>query len=80
MWCMQKILQDKYQLPLHEFFSSTPFINVFSNLAKITTLFLQPFSEDLFGYIPGVLATKELLQGQMCKIKQTPNLTRKAEY
>ena len=35
-----------------------------------------PFSENLFGYIPGIStttmhATKELLQGQMSKIKET---------
>ena len=42
----------------------------------LRSFLLSPFSENLFGYIPGIStttmhATKELLQGQMSKIKET---------
>ena len=40
-------------------------------------------SEDLFGYIPGIFlpqpCNQETLYGQMCKIKETTNLTENAD-
>ena len=53
---------------------------VFLKVYWETNYLISVFSEDLFGYIPGISTkkhtTKELLHLKLCNIKKTTNLTR----
>ena len=50
---------------------------------SISYISYSPFSEDLSGYIPGILTTtmqpRRTLQGHMCEIKEITNLTKNAD-